>query len=56
MWEQVDSAQPIPLNPDGSPRMRWNLANNGVLPAEQAILAYRRGIYPQTDFAQLGIR
>lgn len=56
MWEQADAAQPVPLNPDGSPRARWNLANNGIFPAEQAILAYRRGIYPHTDFAQLGIR
>jgi hypothetical protein len=55
-WEQTDSNEPIPLNPDGTPRLRYNKAIDGLFPPEQAILAYRRSTYLEFDFATLGLR
>lgn len=66
-FSQSPSSQPIPLNPDGTPRARY--APDGAVPADadylfrgkiksaaNAVLSYRRGIYPSTDFNALGIR
>jgi hypothetical protein len=55
-WEQADSNEPIPLNPDGTPRRKYVLALDQFFNAQQAILAYRRSVYKEFDFATIGLR
>lgn len=67
-FAQSPCSQPIPLNPDGTPRARYD-GLNGAVPtdadylwrgtmksAQDAVLSYRRGIYNAVDFTLLGVR
>lgn len=67
-FAQSPCSQPIPLNPDGTPRARYDGLNGakttdadylwrGTMDdARNAVLAYRRGIYNAEDFSLLGVR
>ncbi len=55
-WEQTDSNEPIPLNPDGTPRRQYKKEKDWAFPAEQAILAYRRSVYKEFNFNTIGLR
>jgi hypothetical protein len=65
-FSQKPASSPIPLNPDGSPRGRYRPDGftdiddeyyfGGSKVAENAVLAYRRGVNDAFDFALLGVR
>lgn len=67
-FSQSPCSQPIPLNPDGTPRARYDGINGAepgdadylyrgtIKSAQDAVLSYRRGIYDASDFSLLGVR